>query len=315
MKQATPELIAYLATATAFRMCDLFTFTLSNGFVARYCDKEISVFLPGVGEAFTTRVSPVRGGISVRGGSDETGTFYDGSSIIISRSSTRTVIGVEVDTMQIKIAAAPTHLLNGTPWLKAMRDGALDGAVVQVDRCFMPEWGDTSLGIVNIFYGRVADIETGRLDGTINVNSMLELLNIQMPRNLYQPSCRNTLFDVGCTNNNTTNPKSSRKSSSTVGAGSTRNVINCALNNPADWFTGGTVTFTSGLNIGLSYTVKSWQPGVATLVLTLLQVNAVGDAFDIFWGCDRTQATCNTKFSNLDNFRGEPYVPSPELAV
>jgi hypothetical protein len=40
-----------------------------------------------------------------------------------------------------------------------------------------------------------------------------------------------------------------------------------------------------------------------------------GDAFTVYLGCDHTQATCTTKFGNLTNFRGFPYIPSPTYAA
>lgn len=39
------------------------------------------------------------------------------------------------------------------------------------------------------------------------------------------------------------------------------------------------------------------------------------DNVALYRGCDRTQATCTTKFNNLGNFRGCPYVPVPEVVL
>jgi hypothetical protein len=46
----------------------------------------------------------------------------------------------------------------------------------------------------------------------------------------------------------------------------------------------------------------------------LLVVPAPGDTFTVTFGCDKTMATCNL-FSNIQNFRGFPYVPPAETAV
>ena len=43
-------------------------------------------------------------------------------------------VGLEVDKQQITIAARPTDLINGAPFLIALRDGAFDGAAVYRDR-------------------------------------------------------------------------------------------------------------------------------------------------------------------------------------
>ena len=55
---------------------------------------------------------------------------------------------------------------------------------------------------VVIFVGRVAEIDAGRSDGHVQrQQSPQELLNQNMPRNLYQSGCLNTLFDSACTLN------------------------------------------------------------------------------------------------------------------
>jgi hypothetical protein len=49
--------------------------------------------------------------------------------------------------------------------------------------------------------------------------------------------------------------------------------------------------------------------------LPLQSVSSVGDTFTIYYGCDHTPGTCQSKFNNLANFRGFPYVPPPQMAV
>jgi len=36
---------------------------------------------------------------------------------------------------------------------------------------------------------------------------------------------------------------------------------------------------------------------------------AVGSQIRLYPGCDHTKGTCNTKFNNLDNFGGFPWIP------
>jgi uncharacterized phage protein (TIGR02218 family) len=36
---------------------------------------------------------------------------------------------------------------------------------------------------------------------------------------------------------------------------------------------------------------------------------AEGDTFEVVAGCDRTFATCKSKFNNVRNFRGFPHIP------
>jgi uncharacterized phage protein (TIGR02218 family) len=99
-----------------------------------------------------------------------------------------------------------------------------------------------------------------------------------------------------------------------VGSGSTASVINWS--GASTNFQQGSITFTSGVNAGVTATVGS---AVASTSLTLLypleSVPAAGDGFTVYFGCDHTPGTCHSKFNNLANFRGFPYVPPPQMAV
>ena len=238
------------------------------------------------------------------------GNTFDGGSVLIERSKIRTIIGVEVDTLDVTLHAQPTHLVGATPILQALRAGLFDAAQVKLERVFMPTWGDTSLGTMILFAGLVADMDIGRFKATLRVNSNLQRLNVQLPRNLYQPGCLNTLFDGNCTLG-----KGSFGVASSATSGSTTTSVHCGLGNPSGYFDLGTITFGSGTNAGLSVSVKQFAAGVFTLAMPLISAPAVGDTFTAYPGCDKSQATCTTKFNNLPNFRGQPYVPSPDTVL
>jgi hypothetical protein len=63
----------------------------------------------------------------------------------------------------------------------------------------MPSWGDTSVGTVILFSGRVSEINPSRYEIALTVKSDLEILDTLMPRNTLQPTCIHTLYDSGCT--------------------------------------------------------------------------------------------------------------------
>ena len=53
---------------------------------------------------------------------------------------------------------------------------------------------------MTLFKGRLGDVDQiGRTTAKLTVNSDLVLLDIDMPRNVYQPTCLHTLYDSGCT--------------------------------------------------------------------------------------------------------------------
>jgi uncharacterized phage protein (TIGR02218 family) len=285
MKSATTALQALLATGQ-FYMADLYSFILVGGGVARYTDAEIDVVADGA--TFSSQ-----------------GPVFDRAN----GGNAEWTLGLEVDTFDITVLPGPDDTLNGAPFLAALRMGMLDGATVKVERAFMENWGDTSAGTVILFLGRVGEVDAGRTQATIHVNSHLELFDIAMPRNLYQPSCVNTLYDGSCTAQ-----RESYAVTSTVAAGSTQSDVLCALTQAAGWFDLGVLEATGGANAGFARMVKCYTPGSFTLVSPFPVPFAVGDAFTAYAGCDKTQATCQSKFANLAHFKGFPYIPPPETA-
>lgn len=284
MKAASVALINYLNSNQQFIMADLYTFTLVGGFVARYADFDMTLTVGG--------------------------NTYLANSIILERTATRTCIGVEVDTMEVTVTATLSELLNGVPWIQAANLGALDGASLQVDRLFMPTPGDVSLGVVNIFTGTVGGVEAGRMTAKLTVESDLKLLNIKMPRNLYQPGCQRTLFDAGCGLN-----KASWAQTTTVNGTPTKTSVPVAYSHSKGYYELGTIRFTSGVNSGIVRTIKSDVSNVLQLMTPLLNAPAVGDSCIIYPGCNKMRTTCQTKFNNFGRWRGFDQIPVSETAI
>jgi uncharacterized phage protein (TIGR02218 family) len=220
-------------------------------------------------------------------------------------------VGLEVDKQQITIAARPTDTINGAPLLIALRDGAFDGAPVYRDRVFLTAPNGTVVGGVRMFQGRVSTVDNvGRTSATLTVASDLVILDYDMPRNLFSPTCVHTLYDAGCGV-----IRGTYTVNGTVGANSTSNQIYTPV--AAAGHAQGSLAFTSGANANVRATVKSVTLGVnpsLNLIYPLPFAPATGDAFQVAFGCDHTQTTCQRTFNNLPNFRGFPYVPPPELA-
>lgn len=86
----------------------------------------------------------------------------------------------------------------------------------------------------------------------------------------------------------------------------------------ARFFRHGILTFSQGGNAGLSTDIEDHRRQDEAVELTLwlpmpLPV-AVGDRFSIVAGCDKSFATCRTKFANQLNFRGFPHMPGSDFA-
>jgi hypothetical protein len=81
------------------------------------------------------------------------------------------------------------------------------------------------------------------------------------------------------------------------------------------YFAYGTVKWLTGLNAGYSMEVKTNSPGSVQLVMPMIYPVQPGDTYSITAGCDKQMGTCKTRFSNLVNFRGEPYVPGNDTIL
>jgi len=291
MKPAPTALISYLNAARAspnaqLLMADAFLFTLQNGSTLAYTNIDVTFTYAGV--------------------------TYLANSILIDGLKYKAAVGLEADQQQITIAARSTDTISGgAPFLQALRDGSFDGCEIVRYRVFFSDrLGGTAIGAAMLFKGRLGNIdEIGRSSAKLTVNSDLVLLDIDMPRNMYQPTCLHTLYDVGCTLH-----KSDFQASGTVGAGSTASIIYWPGANTN--FAQGTISFTSGVLTAVTATIGSAVNGsLLSLINPLPSVPAAGDGFTVYFGCDHTLTTCQAKFNNLVNFRGFPYVPPPQMAI
>lgn len=287
MKAASVALQAILSSGVAHRRY-LFTITLAGSAgVWRFTSGEVPITVGGH-------------------------TF--GTQLLITRGSTRQKAGIEVQALDLEMAPQFDHPagaldINGVPFLKAVNEGALDGARILFEKAFLSSLDDTTPGTLPWFQGRVASAQAGGQVARVLVHSDLELLNVAMPRHVLQTGCLHTLYGPSCGLN-----RASFEIAGTVSSGATAISVPSSLTNPDGHFDLGILRFTSGVNNGLQRVVRSYLNsfGQMRLVAPLPSVPSAGDAFVVTPGCDKRQSTCSSKFSNLSRFRGYPYVPVPE---
>jgi uncharacterized phage protein (TIGR02218 family) len=78
-----------------------------------------------------------------------------------------------------------------------------------------------------------------------------------------------------------------------------------------DYFGEGVLTWTGGLNTGLSQKVRTYAADVFTLSLPMIFPIEVGDTYSVHAGCrKRLDEDCVAKFANGLNFGGEPHRPT-----
>lgn len=203
------------------------------------------------------------------------------------------------------------ELIEGLPFFWALREGVFDDATITRETAYLPAWGSPAIGSVQRFHGRFSSIDkVGRTEAKVKVKSDLVRLAVDMPRNIYQPSCRHTLYDAGCAIN-----KADFAVNGTVQAGSSTTLIQWTDGNPVGYFNQGTVTFTSGVLNGEQVTVKHSSTSNILLMAPLTVAPATGDTFKAYPGCNHTASQCAARFNNLRHFLGFPRVPPPVTAV
>ena len=175
-------------------------------------------------------------------------------------------------------------------------------------------WADTSMGIVKLAYGRLGEVEIRDNQAKIELRSLTQLLSTQIGR-IYTPECDATLGDSRCGVVMTTFTKTA-----TIGTVTSNRqflVTGAAAGQADQYFNYGKITFSSGLNNGISMQIEDYSnpTNLVTLLEAMPYTVAAGDTATLYAGCDRRFETCKTRFSNKDNFRGFPHIPGMDKAL
>lgn len=182
--------------------------------------------------------------------------------------------------------------------------GKYDFAEVEI---FIVNYMDISQGRMLLRRGRLGEVTMQKDTFIAELRGLAESLQ-QTIGELYQPSCRAILGDSECKKVLTSFTFTGTVTTVTSGLIFTSN----ALTQPAGYFTGGQITWTSGNNNGLKMEVKEFANKQVVLAQAMPYGIQVGNSFQIVAGCDKTHQTCISKFNNIINFRGEPFVPGTD---
>ena len=192
-------------------------------------------------------------------------------------------------------------------------DGRWDNAAVELWRV---NWADTSQRVL-LRRGAVGQIRRGRMAFVAEVRSLAHVLGQTVGRT-FQAGCDARLGDARCRIN--------LESAVFKGTGMVSDLLRdraflaTGLSGfEAGWFTSGTLTWTSGANVGRITEVLSHGLADAIATLTLLEapVRAIaeGDSFTARAGCDKRIPTCGAKFANTANYRGFPNIPGQDAVL
>ncbi len=190
--------------------------------------------------------------------------------------------------------------------------GRHDGATLEIWRV---DWSDPRSRLL-LDVGTVGAVRRSEFAFNAEVRSLAH--EFDQPRGrLYQAGCDADLGDARC-RVDLASPLFRAACSIVATDGRLEMTIDAA--GFADgWFTGGAAQFVSGANAGLRASVKTHRAvatgAVVSLWTAMAAALAPGDALVLTAGCDKSFATCRTKFANGDNFRGCPHMPGNDVVM
>ncbi len=165
------------------------------------------------------------------------------------------------------------------------------------------DYADPDRQFIVYWKGRVVSAKTAGSRIDIECESVYTSIRRPGLRARFEYSCRHVLYGRGCGLSRELHKFVSLVVS--VNNGVEVNVAGAGVVGGADYFVGGILK--SNANVTRFIVDQSG----ATLTLSRAIANlSGGQPVTIYPGCDHLRATCETKFNNLDNFGGFPWIPS-----
>jgi len=205
----------------------------------------------------------------------------------------------EADTMDV--AGALSAAAIGARDLLA---GRWDGARVTV---FAVDWTDPGGAALALGGGEIGAVELTESGFTAELRGAGAALDRAVVEET-SPECRAELGDARCRV-----AMAARRRFARVVAVAGRGVTLDTAEPVAGGWGGGVLRWFGGANGGLESAVVASAGASVTLQRAPAFAVAAGTLVELVEGCDKSLATCTTRFANAVNFRGEPYLPGIDL--
>ena len=291
MKTIPPLLQADLQQSTTY-IAFLWSITLKNGRVIRGTEHDLDIVMPA--DTATPPTWPAAAA----------GTYYAIANVTAGDIASNSDMAVDNLEVSGAVPSAPyTEILDIT--VDEIESGLLDMAPVTVYIC---NWQQPAHGCFEIkagFLGAITRDSDGKY--TTEVRGLSQLL-AQIQMQTYSSSCTVVQFgDARCKYN----VAAITITGAVAAASLNRQAFGVTLTQvtplPVYSYVGGTLTFTSGANLGFSREVKldpNTNAGVIQFWDQFPEAITAGDAFTLSPGCDRQSNTCINVYKNYANWRG-----------
>lgn len=181
--------------------------------------------------------------------------------------------------------------------------GLYDHARVDIYLC---NWADAAMGVVQLRRGWIGEVKLQGGRYVAELRGFHDLLQRQVGH-YYTAECRHDLGDTRCG----VGLGAVTVSGTVTSVVDQANFSDSARSEAEDWFAYGTLSWTSGANVGLAMEVRGWDAALKRFRLWLPMPRSVqvGDGYTVTPGCDKRFMTCGGKFFNAVNFGGFPHLP------
>lgn len=194
----------------------------------------------------------------------------------------------------------PVKYIQNVPGIKA---------VVSIYRFHRNEGNGTPEKVL-FWKGKVQAVDFVKQAKIANITIMPLTIGLSktIPRYTYQGLCNHMLYDSKCGVN-----KASFSYSGTITSANNNKITVSGLSasKGSGWAEGGYITNSTESDRRL---IVSQDGDICTILFPFENsFPLVGETLKIYAGCNHTNNTCNSKFNNLDNFGGWPFIPTKNI--
>lgn len=213
-------------------------------------------------------------------------------------------VGLKVDNLEIESILDSNNISE-----EDIEAGLYDYARIEI---FIVNYEDLSQGHMILKKGILGALKVGRNSFYTEVRGLSQLYTNTITESFCE-TCRAELGDARCK----VDLNAITVTGSIIASTNDREFTTDVTTYADGYFDYGLLVFTSGANATYAMEVKQYQQagGAFKLFLKLPKPIAPGDTFTVYPGCDKKLTTCEQKFNNVVNFRGEPYIPGKDRLI
>lgn len=230
------------------------------------------------------------------------GVTYAASTGFTS-SAIQSSLGLNVDNLNVD-SALSSSTINEVD----LSAGRYDAAVIEL---YWVNWSDVANVNMRLLIskGTIGEVKRQRTSFSAELRSLSQKTQQKTGRT-FQRYCDAILGDSRCK----VNLAALADLGTVASVIDKRTFTTTNISGATEFFSLGTVTFSSGPNSGLTFEIKDHvlnAGGVHSIVLwsSMPYSPVVGNAFTMFPGCKKDRQTCVSKFANLVNFQGFEFIP------